>query len=100
MKYYNENGEVLTETPDLSKGYLEPREYEYVEATPAVTHKEVKMLPSGRELIYTVIDKEAEPGYNTIVSYTYYKYVDHPTLEMRVGAAENAITEMAMEVYQ
>ena len=91
MKIYDSSGALL-ENPDMSAGYLEPREVVHHAAVSAVTHEAVLTFPGGR-LTHTVTDTPAKPAWDEVVSYTYHLHppdrVDEVQAQLDTMQADN-----------
>lgn len=110
MKIYDENGNLLSENPDLSKGWLseELRLLLHHPEKPEVQEQSHDELMEGTDGLYRrVIDVPYHPAvpawneYETVQVYRLYTpeqlaEAQKPTLEQRLTAAENALLELML----
>lgn len=74
MIYYNENLEIIPESAvDLKHGYLTDYRIIHNEPTPAITHEVLIPIPGSYPIAKTVVDQEAQPGGDIVVSQIYHR---------------------------
>ena len=95
--YYDKNGNLL-ESPDLSAGWVEPREVVHHDAVEAITHKETLEFPGGC-LTYTVTDTPEQAAWEEVVSYTYHPHPPNQIDRVEAQAVYTAMmTDTLLEV--
>lgn len=110
LKIYDEQGRLMKEDPDLTKGFLETtarlvEHHPMIPAKEEVTH--IEILPGTVGMRYVHVDAPAEPEQPAWDEYenvmVYHPYTEEqlaemqkPTLEQRVTAAEGALLELML----
>lgn len=104
MKIYDESGVLLTQQPDLEKGYLTIEQRLAAHHPEQAEQSHIELMPGTEDLRRKVVDvpaREAWDEYEEVQVYHLYtpqqlEQLQKPTLEERLTAAENALLELML----